>query len=69
MLLVAQASGTGQKASMTEDSDDTGPRTAEELRAHTRRDNRNILLILLAVGGLFLFGAFGVAFLVVYGPY
>ena len=54
---------------MIEDSDDTGPRTAEELRAHRRRDNRNILLILLAVGGLFLAGAFGVAFLVVYGPY
>ena len=54
---------------MTENSDDIGPQTAEELRAHRRRDNRNVLLILLAVGGLFLAGAFGVAFLVVYGPY
>lgn len=54
---------------MTENTDDTGPRTAEELRAHSRRDNRNVLLILLAVCGLFLAGAFGVALLVVYGPY
>jgi hypothetical protein len=45
------------------------PTTAEELRVHTKSDNRNILLILLAVSVLFLIGAFSVALLVIYGPF
>ncbi|MGK7296850.1 MAG: hypothetical protein ACNS61_13680 [Candidatus Wenzhouxiangella sp. M2_3B_020] len=54
---------------MSEKSFNSVPSTAEDLRARKGRDNRHLLLILLAVCGLFGSGAFGMALLVVYGPF
>ena len=45
------------------------PGTAKQLRALNKRENRNMLLILSAVGCLFLGGAFAVALFVVYAPF
>lgn len=56
-------------ADMSEKSFNSVPSTAEDLRARKGRDNRHLLLILLAVCGLFGSGAFGMALLVVYGPF
>ncbi|MGR3462939.1 MAG: hypothetical protein ACU0B5_05720 [Roseovarius sp.] len=48
---------------------ETTNRTAGDLRRRTRSSNRMVLWLLLGVAGFFLAGAFGVAMLVVYGPF
>jgi hypothetical protein len=45
------------------------PPTAEDLRRRTKSGNRMVMWLLVAVSLIFLAGAFGVAMLVVYGPY
>ena len=46
-----------------------GPITATDLRQASRDANRNVALVLLGVAAVFLAAAFGVGFLVLYGPY
>ncbi|MET4103288.1 hypothetical protein ABIE58_002729 [Roseovarius sp. MBR-78] len=43
--------------------------TASDLRRRTKSSNRMVLWLLLGVAGFFLAAAFGVAMLVIYGPF
>jgi hypothetical protein len=48
---------------------DENGQTAADLRRRTKTANRMVLWLLLGVAGVFLAGAFGVALLVIHGPY
>jgi len=56
---------------MVEEHDDhaLASPSAEDLRRRTKSGNRMVMWLLVAVSLIFLAGAFGVAMLVVYGPY
>jgi len=45
------------------------PPSAEEMRQRTRAGNRTVAALLIGLSMLLLAAAFGVAILVVYGPY
>ncbi|MGI3212700.1 hypothetical protein ACROSR_16490 [Roseovarius tibetensis] len=55
------------------DEDDETPtvseQSAEDLRRRTKSGNRMVAALLVGVTAIFLAGAFGVAALVIYGPY
>ena len=55
----------------TADTTDTAdaPPSAEEMRQRTRAGNRMVAALLIGLSMLLLAAAFGVAVLVVYGPY
>lgn len=54
---------------MPENEPDNVPRTAAEQRARSSGGNRNVAALLVCVTLVFLGGAFGVGFLVLYAPF